>query len=266
MRELEIAQKAARAGGDVVARYFREGVTFRSHDQPYNLVSDADIEAEAVVAQTILEEFPDHVILGEETHRGDPQATNLWVVDPLDGTSNFAHRLPQFAVSIAYYHRGQAVCGVVFNPVLGDWFVASRGQGAYFNGQSVRVAPHRELPDALLSAGFSYRRGAVADATVAAIGDFLGRQIHGIRRFGSAALEMCYVGAGMLTAYFEYELSPWDFAAGRLFVEEAGGKVTTCTGSALPLAKSSLLASNGIMHGQFLDVLLKHSPPRGSQA
>ena len=139
MSELEVAQKAARAGGEVVATYFREGVSFRSNEQAYNLVSDADIESEAVIARIIKETFPDHAILGEETHRGDPRAPHLWVVDPLDGTSNFAHRIPQFAVSVAYYEHGQAACGVVFNPVLGDWFVATRGQAAYFNGQSVCV-------------------------------------------------------------------------------------------------------------------------------
>jgi myo-inositol-1(or 4)-monophosphatase len=260
MRELEVAQRAVRAGGEVVARYYREGVTFRSNEQSYNLVSDADVESEAVIAQLIRQAFPDHAVLGEETHRGDPNAPHLWIVDPLDGTSNFAHRLPQFAVSLAYYERGQAVCGVVFNPILGDWFVATRGQGAYFNGQAVRVALHRQLSEALLSVGFSYRRGAVAAATVHAIGDLLGRQIHGVRRFGSAALEMCYVGAGMLSGYFEYELSPWDFAAARLFVEEAGGRVTTCDGAPLPLAKSSLLATNGYLHESLLEVLRTHSP------
>ena len=260
MTELELAQKAARAGGEVVARYYRSGVKFRSNEQSYNLVSDADLESEAVIGRLIAESFPGHAILGEETHRGDPGAPHLWIVDPLDGTSNFAHGLNQFAVSIAYYEHGRPVCGVVFNPVLGDWFVAARGQGAYFNGQSVCVAPHLRLDEALISVGFSYRRGAVAQATIGAIGDLLDRQIHGVRRYGSAALELCYVGAGMLSAYFEYELSPWDFAAARLFVEEAGGRVSSCEGQPLPLAKTSILATNGILHDQVLEVLTRHAP------
>jgi myo-inositol-1(or 4)-monophosphatase len=261
MRELEIAEQAARAGGAVVARYFRSGVAFRSNAQSYNLVSDADVEAEAEIARVIREAFPGDAILGEETHRADPGAARLWIVDPLDGTSNFAHHLPQFAVSIAFYEHGQPLCGVVFNPVLGDWFVAARGGGALLNGQRVRAAPHRRLDEALISAGFSYRRGTVADATLAAIGDLLDRQVHGIRRFGSAALEMCYVGAGMLSAYFEYELSLWDFAAARLFVEEAGGQVTTCAGEPLPLAKTSLLASNGRLHEPLVQLLRSHAEP-----
>ena len=260
MSELEIAQKAARAGGEVVATYFREGVSFRSNEQAYNLVSDADIESEAVIARIIKETFPDHEILGEETHRGDPRAPHLWVVDPLDGTSNFAHRIPQFAVSVAYYEHGQAACGVVFNPVLGDWFVATRGQGGLFQRSErlcgaapavgrgadfrrVFLPPRR---DCGCHAGGHLGPSPPADPRGAAVRQRGARDV--LRRLGDAQ------------RYFEYELSPWDFAAGRLFVEEAGGRVTTCQGPPLPLAKTSLLATNGRLHEAILEILRAHEP------
>ncbi len=136
--ELEVAEAAARAGGAIVARYFRDGIAIRSKDVA-NLVSDADVEAEHAVAEVIRAAYPGHEILGEETLRGDATAEHLWIIDPLDGTNNFAHKIPHFAVSVGYYRHRQAVCGVVFNPVRDDWFRAVRGQGAYAGSERVSV-------------------------------------------------------------------------------------------------------------------------------
>src|SRR5690606_5223379 len=182
------------------------------------------------------------------------------IVDPLDGTNNFAHRIPHFAVSIAYYHNGSPVCGVVYNPLRDDWFTAVRGEGAWYNGQPARVSDERRLDQALVGVGFYYDRGAMMEATLAAIRDLFRCQIHGIRRFGTASLDLCQVGMGMFGAYFEFQLSPWDFAAGRLFVEQAGGRVTTCLGDALPLQKTTLLASNRLLHDAVLRVIGSHVP------
>src|SRR5262249_46017698 len=146
------------------------------------------------------------------------------------------HKIPQIAVSVAYYRAGVARVGVVYNPVRDEWHVAERGRGATFNGQPVGVSEEARLDETLVGVGFYYERGAVMEATLDAVRDLKHRHIHGIRRFGAASLDLCMVGLGMLGAYFEYTLSPWDFAAGRLFVEEAGGRVTTCTGDPLPLA------------------------------
>jgi myo-inositol-1(or 4)-monophosphatase len=260
MTVLEVAQKAARAGGAVVSRYFNEGVAIRSNKQSYNLVSDADIESERAIVEAIRTAFPDHSVLAEESHRDHPQADHLWVIDPLDGTSNFAHGIPYFSISIAYFHRGTLQSSVVYNPILEDWFVASKDQGAYYNGQAVRVAADQLLDKSLIAVGFYYTRGAMMQATLAAIADLFQRQIHGIRRFGSAALDMCHVGAGKLGAYFEFELAPWDFAAGQLFVQEAGGRATTCYGTALPITSSSVLATNGSLHAPMLDIIRRHLP------
>jgi myo-inositol-1(or 4)-monophosphatase len=260
--ELTVAEEAARAAGAILTRYLREGIAMRSKDIA-NLVSDADIEAERAVVDVIRRSFPDHEVLGEEVHQGDVGAEHLWVVDPLDGTNNFAHKIPHFAVSIAYYRGGVAQCGVVFNPARDEWHVASRGRGATFNGRRVQVAAHARLDEALVGVGFYYDRGAMMEATLAAIADLKRRQIHGIRRFGTASLDLCMVGLGQYDAYFEYTLSPWDFAAGRLFVEEAGGLVTTGRGGPLPLARTSVLASNGPLHEAVLDVIRVHHPEGG---
>jgi myo-inositol-1(or 4)-monophosphatase len=266
-KELSTARQAAQAGGEVVARYFREGVAVRQKNEPgqthaasYNLVTDADVNSERAIEAVIRQAFPTHALLGEETLKGDVTAEHLWVIDPLDGTSNFAHQIPHFAISIAYYRAGVPACGVILNPLRDDWFEAVQGGGATYNGSPVRVATHRGLDEVFVGVGFYYDRGAMMEATLAAIGELFGRQIHGIRRFGTASLDLTMVGRGSFGAFFEYELSPWDFAAGRLFVEEAGGRVTNCTGDELKLATGSVLATNGLLHDCALEIVSRHSP------
>ena len=259
MRQLEVAKQAARVGGEIVLRHFRDGVAIRTKGTA-NLVSQADIESEQAIVEVIRQAFPDHAVLGEESNRDDPEAEHLWVIDPLDGTNNFAHRIDHFAISIAYYCGGQPSCGVVYNPLRGDLYEAVRGQGALYNGSSAHVSEHSGLGEVLIGVGFYYDRGAMMEATLAAIRDLFGRQIHGIRRFGTASLDLVQVGIGGFGAFFEYDLSLWDFAAGRLFVQEAGGQVTTCTGDPLPMARTSLLASNGRLHQAVLEVIRPHLP------
>lgn len=258
-QEVDVAKEAARAGGKIVADYFRKGVVMRSKES-YNLVSDADVESEHAIVEVIRSHFPDHAILGEESYKGDVTAEHLWVIDPLDGTNNFAHQVPHFAISIAYYRSGNAQCGVVYNPVRDDWFVAIKDGGAFYNGMQVRVGEQAALNEVLVGVGFYYDRGAMMEATLSAIADFFRQHIHGIRRFGTASLDLCQVGAGMYGAFFEYQLSPWDFAAGALFVEEAGGQVTTCSGQTVPLAVTSVLASNRKLHDAALTIVSKHRP------
>ncbi|MBV8077635.1 MAG: inositol monophosphatase [Planctomycetaceae bacterium] len=257
--ELTIAEEAARAAGAILKRHFHAGVVMRNKDIA-NLVSDADIEAERAIVEVIGRAFPDHEVLGEEVHRGDVGAEHLWVVDPLDGTNNYAHHVPHFAVSIAYHRRGQPECGLVYNPMREEWHTAVRGDGAYQNGVRVLVGEQTRLDEVLVGIGFYYDRGVIMEATLASIRDLKLRHIHGIRRFGTASLDLCMVGLGMFGAYFEYELSPWDFAAGRLFVEEAGGLVTTARGEPLSLVRSSILATNGSLHEPILEILRAHHP------
>ena len=213
-----------------------------------------------MIGAAILAEFPTHAILGEEQWSGSIDADHLWIVDPLDGTNNFAHRIPHFAVSIAYYRAGVPQCAVVVNPVRGDWYWAERGRGAWANARQMSVSPATRLDECMVGCGFYYDRGAMMEATLAAIGDFFRAQIHGIRRFGTAALDLCQVADGMYGAYFEYQLAPWDFAAGRLILEEAGGRLTDGRGAPLPLEKTSVLASNGSLHDVALAIVAKHHP------
>ena len=182
-RELQVAEAAAQAGAEIIRRYYRDGVTMRSK-QSFNLVSDADLESERAIVEIIRQSFPDHAVLGEELHRAAADSEHLWVIDPLDGTNNFAHHVPHFAVSIAYCQRGLPVCGVVTHPLQDDWYLAAQGQGAWHNGQRVQVAADARLDEALIGVGFYYDRDRIMEATLAAIRDLFREQIHGIRRFG----------------------------------------------------------------------------------
>jgi myo-inositol-1(or 4)-monophosphatase len=255
--ELIVARAAAEAGGQVVARYFGQGLAMRSKES-YNLVSDADVQAEEAVVRVIRRSFPDHAVLAEEKHSAEIDQPHLWVVDPLDGTNNFAHNIPHFAVSVAYYREGRPQIGVVHNPVRGEWFQAVRGAGAWAQDRRVQVDGARQLDQVLVGLGFYYDRGAMMEATLLAMRDLFRAHVHGIRRFGTASLDLCWVGQGNFGAFFEYELSPWDFAAAALFVQEAGGCVTTCQGQPLPLLKGSVLASNGHLHAAMLEVVQRH--------
>ncbi|MCG8449376.1 MAG: inositol monophosphatase, partial [Pirellulales bacterium] len=155
---LDTARRAARAGGDILMRYFRQNVATTAKDPAatYNLVSEADLQSEQAVVRMIREAFPEHAVFAEESHQDDVSAEHLWVIDPLDGTNNFIHGIDHFAISIAYYHAGQAVCGVIFNPARDDWYEVVRGQGAQHNGQPARVSAKTQLDEVLVGVGFYY--------------------------------------------------------------------------------------------------------------
>jgi myo-inositol-1(or 4)-monophosphatase len=262
---LETALAAASAGGEVLRRHFGSKAGLRVKDR-VELVSDADVESERVIQQTILDRFSDHDLLGEEGSSGaNGPATgdvpeHLWIVDPLDGTNNFVHGIDHVAVSIAYCYRGRALVGVVENPIQGHRFVAVAGRGATENGKAIRVSDAATLDQTMIGVGFYYDRGAMMEATLAAVADFFREQVQGVRRFGAAALDLCYVASGRYGLFFEYRLSPWDFAAGQLIVSEAGGRVTTATGEPLPLTRSTILASNGPLHVPALEITKRHLP------
>ncbi|MFO0957938.1 MAG: inositol monophosphatase family protein [Isosphaeraceae bacterium] len=259
LTELHIAEAAARDAAGVLREHFRRGVSMRSKEIA-NFVTDADLEAERAIVAAIRKHRPDHEILAEETERGDAGAEHLWVVDPLDATHNFAHQVPHFSTSIAYYRDGRAEVGVVVNPLTDEWYRAERGKGAFLNGMPVRVNDHERLDQTMLACGFPYDRGALMEATLKSMGDLIRSEIHGIRRMGCASLDLCWVGLGRFAGFFEYLLSPWDYAAGRLFVEEAGGVVTDCRGGALGLGKSPVLATNGKIHAAMLEIVARNHP------
>jgi myo-inositol-1(or 4)-monophosphatase len=255
----DVALCAAREAGGILTRYFHEGFAVRAKGVA-DFVTDADVAAERRIVEVIRNAFPDHAVLAEEENPGNVEAEHLWVIDPLDGTTNFAHHIPHFAVSIAYLHHGKAECGVVWNPIRDDLYVARRGHGAGHNGQSIHVNAQARMSESLIGIGFYYDRGAMMEATLAAVGDCFRQQIHGVRRFGTASLDLAHVATGLYGAYFEYQLSPWDFAAGQLIVEEAGGRVTTCDGRTVPLQKTTILASNALIHDEMLAIVARHWP------
>jgi myo-inositol-1(or 4)-monophosphatase len=272
LKELQTAEAAARAGGAIARRFFRAGAAVFSKEsapgkaQSYNLVSEADLESERAIVAVVRETFPEHAVLGEELHGGDGVSAavlaseHLWIVDPIDGTNNFVHGIPHFGVSVAYYHEGRPACGVVGNPVRDEWFTAARGQGAYHGGQRLHVAADQRLEEILIGFGYYYDRGTMMEATLAAVSQLLHRNIHGVRRMGAATIDLAYVALGSFGAFFEYELAPWDFAAGCLVVQEAGGKVTTGRGEPVPIARTSILATNGLLHEAVLEIVKAHHP------
>ncbi|KAA5539592.1 inositol monophosphatase [Roseiconus nitratireducens] len=261
---LRVALSAANAGGQVLRRYWYDGVELRDKSafggKTYDLVSDADLESQAVIANLLSDAFPSHELMGEEDLVGDLDAEHLWVIDPLDGTNNFAHRIPHFAVSIAHYRSGIPVVGVVVNPMTGDIYSARLGQGATHNGQPIGVSQADSLSQSLVGCGFYYDRGEMMRRTLTAIEELFSHHIHGLRRMGTAALDLCAVASGQFGAFFEYKLSPWDFGAGQLIVTEAGGTVTDGAGKPLGLVPSSLVASNGRLHEALLDIVMRHHP------
>lgn len=224
-----------------------------------NFVSSADLAAENAIVTTIRERFPDHAIISEESHSDRADAEHLWVIDPLDGTSNFLHGIPHFAVSIGYYQRGVANVGVVCNPISGDWYVAVEQQGAWHNGERMQVSRAERLNQAIIACGFHYDRGKMMEATLATLADLFRKDIHDVRRFGAAALDIANVACGQFEAFFEYRLSPWDYAAGAILLNEAGGKISDCSGNQLPLGSSSgICATNGLLHQSMLEQLSRH--------
>ncbi len=263
MNYLDAAVSAARAGGEVLMRYFRDGVQMRDKSadggKTYDLVSDADVASEHAIGNFLRGHFPDHELLGEEHLSGRVDADDLWIIDPLDGTNNFAHQIPHFAVSIAYYRAGVAQVGAIYNPARDEMFTAVRGGGAHLDGKAVAVCESESLAQTLIGCGFYYDRGEMMRNTLATVEEFFSHDIHGIRRFGTASLDLCQVGCGHFGGFFEYQLSPWDFAAGRLFVEEAGGNVSDAKGNPLELKVGSVVASNGKLHDKMIEITRKRA-------
>ncbi|HMO13823.1 MAG TPA: inositol monophosphatase family protein [Pirellulaceae bacterium] len=266
---LQVALEAAKIGGNALLEHFeRPGNSTKA--QTYNLVTEADIESERRIFEFIRREFPGHDFLGEESHESNnssPTTSNFsnsdrptWVIDPLDGTANFVHGIPQFAVSIAMVEHGKPRIGVIYNPVSGDLFHASDESEAMHNGRTMVVNDARRLDKCVVGVGFHYDRDATLKPTLSAIEQIFGEGIHGIRRMGAASLDLCNVACGRFGAYFEYRLAPWDFAAGWIIVERAGGKITQCHGEAVQLQFSSVIASNGFVHDQMVAITSSHLP------
>ena len=218
-----------------------------------NLVTDMDLKAEKIIVDRIGMDFPDHEILAEE--RGTQAGDGLckWIIDPLDGTTNYAHGYRFFCVSIAVELEGQLVLGVVYDPVTEEFFSARKGEGATLNGQPIQVSREDQLIDSLLSTGFSYQQTEIQKNLQ--LFERIIFHSRALRRDGSAALDLCYVACGRFDGFWELSLNCWDVAAGRLMVEEAGGCVTAFDGSPCTIYDPELLASNGKIHSAMMELL-----------
>ena len=256
---LEVAAQAALVGGAICEKYFEQKLQAESKDTS-NLVTAADIESEQAIVDLIQSQFPGHNILAEENQKAAIESEDLWIVDPLDGTNNFAHQVPHFAVSIGYWKNGSPQCGVIYNPVRHDFYYAAKGQGAYSGQDRLEVSSAESMSECLIGCGFYYDRGEMMRSTLKAVEACFEKNIHGIRRFGTASLDLIQVASGRYGGFFEYRLAPWDFAAGRLFIEEAGGKITTCEGHELGLDQSTILATNGKVHDEMFDIVNRFLP------
>ena len=228
---LNVAVMAARRGGNSLIRSLPKLDKLKVERKGHNdFVSEADRDAEAAVIETIHKHYPDHAILAEESGaRGE--SDYVWIIDPLDGTTNFLHGFPVFSVSVALQHRGRTEHGVVYDPLRQELFTASRGSGAQLDGRRIRVSGGASLERALLGTGFPYRQSNKELEPYMAMLVSAIRNTAGIRRAGSAALDLCYVAAGRLDAFWETGLAPWDIAAGALIIREAGGIVSGMDGS-----------------------------------
>lgn len=251
---LDVALEAGKKAGAILLDYTKSG--FRvEHKNPINLVTDADHAAEQCVIDHIHSQFPTHGFLAEEQGRIEQSPSPyLWIIDPLDGTTNFAHGFPAYCVSIGLEYRGRCVLGVVFDPSRDDLFTAIEGCGAQLNGHPIHVSNANTLDNSLLVTGFAYDIRESPRNNLDHFAKFALRA-QGIRRTGSAALDLCYVAAGRFDGFWEVKLNPWDMAAGSILVKEAGGRLTDFLGRDLSLYGQELVASNGHIHHAMLTVL-----------
>jgi len=260
---LTFAEETARAAGGILRDRFG-----KDHDVVFkgtiDMVTEADKASEALIVERIRAAYPDHDLLGEEGARGTASATGLqWIIDPLDGTTNFAHHLPTFAVSIGLEQHGKPLLGVVYDPMREECFTAARGEGARLNGQPIRVSATPELIRSMLVTGFSYdRETRLKQAHLWRV--FI-PQVQAIRQTGSAALNLCYLAAGRFDGYWERGISAWDVAAGACILQEAGGTVTDLDGGPFSSADRVILGSNGLLHPAMLEMIRMHGefPPEG---
>lgn len=252
---LEVAEAAAREAGEVLRKKFGHlaGGEIEYKGQ-IDLVTAADRASEAKIVEVIRDKFPNHSFLAEESGRSEGESEYCWVIDPLDGTTNFAHGFPWFAVSIALRRGTETLIGVVYHVMQDELFTAAVGEGAHSNGKRLRVSDTAKLIHGLFATGFPYDPAKAGADNIRQTKSILEKS-RGIRRAGSAALDLCYVAKGVFTGFWEYGLNPWDVAAGVLIVREAGGRVTDVSGGQLPWGRCNIAASNGIVHADFLAAL-----------
>ena len=252
---LATARHAAREAGKVLLHHLGDLREIEvKNAQQFNLVTEADRNSERRIVDILLAEYPDHGVLGEEGGAHNTGAAFTWIIDPLDGTTNYTHAFPIFSISIALEREGELIAGVVYAPVRDELFHAARGAGAFLNEKRIHVSDTSRIEKAMLVTGFPYNIRENPDHCYERFIGFL-KEAQAIRRLGSAALDCAYVAAGRLDGFWEVSLQPWDKAAGHLLIEEAGGRVSDFSGAPHDIYKLPFLGSNGHVHGDMLRVL-----------
>ncbi|MFO7962521.1 MAG: inositol monophosphatase family protein [Desulfobacterales bacterium] len=248
----DIGIDAARKGADVTRSFL--GKTRIVKKGAIDLVTQADKESERIIINTILSTFPDHTILAEESGRHGHEAPYLWIIDPLDGTTNFAHEIQHYSVSIAFAVNGEIAVGIVLNPTSDELFTAVSGQGAHLNGRTISVSSVRDVGNSLLVTGFPYNFKAIFSQVIGRFSNCL-KAAQGIRRFGSAALDLCDIACGRFDGFWEQNLHPWDTAAGCLIASEAGARISDFSNNPFDIYGNEILATNGSIHQEMISLL-----------
>ncbi|HUU49542.1 MAG TPA: inositol monophosphatase family protein [Nitrospinota bacterium] len=250
---LDTAIEAAKAGGAILKKNYGQPIKVE-HKGAIDLVTEVDKLSEKVIIDIIKKKYPEHTILSEEKGLKKKGSPYKWIVDPLDGTTNYAHGYPVFCVSVALEIDREVVLGVIYDPILEEIFIAQKGKGAYLNGKKISVSKIQSLSDSLLVTGFPYDIRKNTDDNINHFRNFC-KRAQAVRRPGSAALDLCYVAIGRFEGFWEMKLFPWDVAAGALLVREAGGKVTDFKGNSFDIYGKEVLASNGFVHKAMVEVL-----------
>jgi len=248
----------AKEAGNIIREGFGKNVAIEWKTDATNIVTEIDKRAEEIIINFISKEFPGHSILAEESGRKDGRSEYRWVIDPLDGTTNFAHGLPIFAVSIGLQKNDEIIAGVIYDVMNDVAYSAELGSGAFANWRKISVNQNSVLLESLLVTGFPYDIAENPDKTVEKFNAFLGKS-RAVRRLGSAAIDLCYVAKGVFEGFWEVNLSPWDICAGILLVQEAGGLVTDFQNNPVDIFSNQILATNGNVHKKMLDILQKNS-------
>ena len=253
MNYLEVAEKTAREAGVVLLENLGKvkKIEFKAKN---SLVTEVDKLSEEIIINNIKKSFPSHDIFAEESGRHSENSDYLWLIDPIDGTTNYAHAYPFFSISIALEVKGEVEIGLVYDPVKDEMFTAEAGKGAYLNGELIKVSKSDSIEHSNVCTGFMHEVEWMVEANIKHFGNFI-RRARAVRRDGSAALDVCYVACGRFDGFWELGLNPWDTAAAVLILKEAGGQVTTFSGDEYRIYLKEILASNSIIHGQMMEIL-----------
>jgi len=246
------AKEIIKEAGEIIINEKRAALSVQAKSNEFDLVTQLDLKLERFLKEQLSLIIPESKFIAEETDSKIKNDPILWIIDPLDGTTNYVHGLPFFAISVALVINGELQLGFVYNPLLNEFFEAQRGKGAFLNDSRIQVNSIELLPCSLLATGFAYNFRTVEENNFKYFDHFL-RKAHGIRRLGSAAIDLCYVARGIFSGYWEWYLSPWDVAAGILVVEEAGGIVSDINGMPYKFGDSSILATNGLIHQAMIE-------------